>query len=657
MSAERSRLGWSRLLSRAAAGALAAFAAGLVLCAVDAAAALVAAHEPLRLAAVASLAGRSAAFLLPACMLAALLLAAVLWAAAPWHRAHRWLLRLLPLAWVAALFAYGVTWRAATGANLGFGFVLALAAVVLLVGALSYAALEAAVGRMISARTMKPIAAAVIAAVVLWAGLLAWTLRPERKEELPAALPPAAATRPNVLLIILDTVRPDHMSCYGYGRKTTPHIDAFAARSRVYRNTMSPGGWTLPSHASLFTGLPVSAHGCTWAHPYLDLKFDTLAEKLQAAGYQTVGLSSNSILSPGRLFAQGFQVYWTLPIAVRPDPARYTLVRRLAQELCPETPAAESEKMHQQLAAWFRKGYEPDRPFFIFLNYIEAHVPYDPPSARLTWASKATAAKWRKRNQTALVHRYKFAPGAIPPGDMRELEALYDEEIAYVDGKVGELLEWLRRTGLLDNTLVMITADHGEQFGEHGLMEHQYSLYEPVLRVPLIIRFRDLFPPGTDDTSVQTHDVFATALDVAGVAWSRTAAHNCRSLVHSEGTAGRVGIAEYLAPWLSGLDPGTGVPAIDTSRLLQPLRAIRQGDMKLIRWSGGAAELYDLAKDPRETQDLARSRPAEAERLGRMLDNWLPSFDHYKPGPAPHGPPRGPSKEELEALKELGYVR
>jgi len=597
-------------------------------------------------------------FLLPAAVLIGLTTAAVLWAVGQLsRRGSRWLPRLLPLAWAAGLFAYGATSLVAAKGSLGFGPALALAAGAAVVGQLTYAALEAIVGRTIRARRTKPIAAMLLAAAALWVGSLVWTLKPEGREEFPAALPSSPAGRPNVLLVILDAVRPDHMSCYGYGRKTTPHIDAFASEARRYTTAVSPGAWTLPSHASIFTGLPVGAHGCTWAHPYLDVQFDTLAEKLRSAGYQTVGLSSNAVLGPSRLVGQGFETYWTPAVGGRPDPVRHTLAARLAQELSLDTPAALSEQMHEQLARWFGRQYKADRPFFVFLNYLDAHQPFAPVSRRLTWASEAIAAKWRKRDQRVLLHRYKFAPGLLSPDDIGELTALYDEEIAYVDSKVGELLAWLKRVGLFDNTLIIMTADHGEQLGEHGMMEHQYSLYEAVLRVPLIVRFRDLFPTGVDDALVQTHDVYPTVLEIVGVEWTRTAAYNCQSLLSAGRMPGRLAVSEYLAPWLGGLDPGTEYPATDPSRFLQPLRAVRSGSMKLIRWSGGATELYDLASDPLETEDLSRARPAEAARLKQMLEEWLASFEHYTPRPRPFRQMPRPSKEELEALKELGYVR
>ncbi|HUT25795.1 MAG TPA: sulfatase [Sumerlaeia bacterium] len=496
-------------------------------------------------------------------------------------------------------------------------------------------------------------------ALALWILALAWILAPNRPPKTLVQAPSSGAARPNVLLIVLDAVRADHMSCYGYERKTTSHIDAFASASRVYRNVLSPGSWTGPSHASLFTGLPASAHGFSWLHLYLDGRFRTLAEQLEAVGYQTVCLSSNPHISVETGLARGFSFHRNF-YEKRLRPTLVDLFRRygyLPSFL--SFPAARA--MNRALYRWFDKEYQPDKPFFAFLNYIEPHQPYEPASTRLRWTSEGARRRWKPGKQYEAIFRHMLSrQDALSSREISELESLYDEEIACVDEQVGELLGFLEARRLGDRTFVAITSDHGEHFGEQHMMEHEYSVYEPLVRVPLIVKYDDRFPPGDDETLVQSHDLYPTILELAGAEWRREKAHNCQSLLDSRGDAPRAAIAEYLGPFLYALaDLNTKMPQVDLSSFLQSIRAVQLGDLKLIRWSGGRRELYDLSADPREREDLAQNKEnAETARnLERVLDEWLGSFDHYEAPVLTTGSLRQIPQGHLDALRGLGYIR
>ncbi|MFH1269308.1 MAG: sulfatase [Planctomycetota bacterium] len=456
-------------------------------------------------------------------------------------------------------------------------------------------------------------------------------------DELPTRIAQCRSKRPNVLLIVLDTVRSDHLSCYGYPRQTTPNLDAFAAGSRRYTNVLSPGGWTLPSHSSLFTGLPASAHGARFTHQFLDERPATIAQELREAGYQTAAWSCNPYYAGPRCgLDRGFAAFSSCGSAVQ---------------------------MHQELGEWFRRKYRPDKPFFVFLNYIEAHAPYRlPPERAPKWATKEIFAKWRdipSETWSRVIDHMVSGQDLFSPEEFLEAETLYDEEIAYLDTKLGQLFDFLSRNGFEDKTLAIVTADHGEHFNEHHMTEHSFSLYEPIVRVPLIVRFGDRFPAGEDGCLVQSHDVFPTILDVAEVQWKRQSAHHCESLPVGEGARPRLAVAEYLAPCLGHIDRVVKTyPRIDCSRFLRSLRAVQFGGMKLILPSRGEPELYSLEKDPLELRNLAGERPDVVSDLSARLGAWLTSFEHYSFSPTAQDDVQAQtSEQEFRAARGLGYVK
>ncbi len=579
------------------------------------------------------------------------------------RRVHGLILALMPLAWAVGVFAY----RPIQQLRLGYFEAAWWVPVSLIAAILSYIALRGLARSAASGRRRPALAVGVVAGCA-WALSLvlvpvAGRLKPV--VELPPQAPPSTAERPNVLLIVLDTVRADHMSCYGYGQETTPNIDRFAAEAQVFTNCLSPACWTLPSHASFFTGLPGRAHGVDCLHQSLDERFETLAEQLRDAGYQTVGMSSNVSVSSSRSFDQGFDVFWTPlywgePKEAKPGAFVDRVLRRLGRKSPP--PRSKASLMHEELGRWFAEQYRPDEPFFIFLNYIEPHLPYVPPSHLLEWATEQARQKWKSRDQwqEALTHMLS-RQDTLSSAEIAELENLYDDEITYVDGKVGELLDFLRANGLDEDMLIIILSDHGEHFGEHHMMGHEFSLYEPLVRVPLIVRYRDRFAPGMQDGLVQSHDVYPTILELAGIEWTRLPEQNCLSLLDGDAPAEapRRGIAEYNAPSVSTVSRfAQKLTRFDSSSWLRCLKAVQVSDSKLIRWSDGQAELYDLEKDPLEIKDLSGAEPAEVERLAGLLDDWTGSVSAYEYTPPEEGAALGEiTPEEIDALRGLGYVK
>jgi arylsulfatase A-like enzyme len=518
--------------------------------------------------------------------------------------------------------------------------------------------------RQVSRRELLKTGAVVAGGAVL-APSAAWILTGRRQASaFPASVPASRAKRPNVIFIVLDTVRADHMSCYGYYRETTPQIDAFAAESRLYSNVLSPSFWTGPSHASFFTGLPTSAHGVHWLHVGLGPDLTLLPEQLRAAGYQTGGFSSNYFaVNAARGFDRGFETFWTAdsPHAETREALRDRLAERLTSRRRDGDDATLATAMHRRLGRWFDEQYDPARPFFVFLNYIEPHLPYEPAAALLKWSSRGVREKWQREDQTGPLSEHTFTGlDVLSSSAIAELADLYDDEITYTDRKVGELLAFLRANGLDENTLIAITSDHGEHFGEHHLMAHQYGLYEPLVRMPLIVRLAGRFAPGRDEGLIQSHDLYPTILELAGVEWTPQAAHNCRSLLAPPPGERRAAFAEHLVPFVYRIATvNMRYPGIDASRFLVPLRAVQVGRTKLIRHSrgeAGEAELYDLDADPLELRDLAGERPDTVNALANRLDDWLGSFEQYEPRLPTMQDLRRLSPEELKSMRGLGYI-
>ena len=500
--------------------------------------------------------------------------------------------------------------------------------------------------------------------VVLWGlSFVAGGADPVADAAFPAELPAATAQRPNGVFIVMDTVRADHLSTYGYSRETSPHVTALAAEGVRYDNVLSPGCWTLPTHASFFTGLPASTHGVNRQHQYVDQKFETLAERLQGAGYQTVGLSTNWMLTPNRGYDQGFDV-WGNPSGDKPGQKPKTLdalaTRLLGGETASGDASTGSSKMHRDLAGWFRDGYDPAKPFFVFLNYIEAHAPYIPLEDMIQWSDPAAVNAWRKRPQQDLFRKHMFTQGSVDPLSSREigeLETMYDDEIWYVDHKIGELMVFLEQSGLDENTLVVLTADHGEHFGENQMFGHQYSLFEPLVGVPLIVRYPGKLAPAVDDRLVQSHAVFPTILDAAGIEWEGRPTPTMHSLLREAPEGDRYAFSEYLQPDVNALAGfNYRLTSTDMTRFMQKLRVVRKDELKLVWRSESAPELYDVSEDPLESRDLAGERPEETRALMRVLDAWVSAIDHYVPPEVTLVLVDEPTEAEIEHLRDLGYV-
>jgi arylsulfatase A-like enzyme len=411
-----------------------------------------------------------------------------------------------------------------------------------------------------------------------------------------ARTPRAAPGAPNVLLIILDTVRAKSMSLYGYQRPTTPEIDDFARRGVVFDAAFSTAPWTLPSHASMFTGRWPYQFTGDWTEPFGDTH-PTLAEALTAGGYATGGFVANYAFTTRRSgLSRGFLHYvdhspswqravssfWVTRGSVEAVRRWLGIRRRLVRK--------RGEVVNREFLAWADRQ---DRPFFAFLNYFDAHDPYEQnePYTRF-WDE--TPPYWAVRNNRT-----------PSPQELVEFQKAYDGTLTYLDHQIGRLLDQLEERDILENTLVIITSDHGEQFGEHGLHLHSNSLYLPVLRVPLIVVLPEGVPAERRvPTEVSIRDIAATILEVAGMDRSRF---------------GGSPLSRFWSP--TGEPAGMVLAQASRNVFSVPGSPVRRGSMSALFYGGfhyilngdGAEELYRWTTDPDELGNLAGSAAHAAE--------------------------------------------
>ncbi len=444
------------------------------------------------------------------------------------------------------------------------------------------------------------------------------------------------AERPDVFVLVLDTVRADHLSPYGYGRETTPELArllAARANAVVYPHAYANGTWTVPSHGSLFTGQLPSAHGAHFALQGnvrtsfgLAPALPTLAERLQAGGYATLAGYANHWLRSVQGMERGFDRYLRAPDHDELPFVGEALRQRLLPGVLWEAAkgCARAGEVNATLLSLVEPWAAGPNPLFVFANYVDAHGPYAPP------------APFRGRFAPSTVEeRSEHLALEQSPERHRQLMARYDEEIAYLDHELGQLFRALDELGRLRRAWVFVTADHGEAFGEHGVFEHGTTVYDEVTHVPLIV-----FPPegvvlaGTNDP-VSLVDVAATVAAIGGVELGGPG-RDLRALTGS-------GLAATALEFY-----GDPVKADKLGALAKrPARAVLIGKHKLVKYSD-ALELYDIEADPGEHVDLSKALPNLVEYMQAFLPEFRdPTFasDH-----------EGPGNDALEALKGLGYV-
>jgi arylsulfatase A-like enzyme len=430
-----------------------------------------------------------------------------------------------------------------------------------------------------------------------------------RERKLLGSLPVAPADAPNVLLLILDTVRATELSVYGYERATSPGLEAVARDGIRFDRAIATAPWTLPSHASMFTGFYPHEIHVDWERT-LDTKVPTVAERLSAAGYVTGGFVANTIYGAYLYgLGRGFQRYRDYPRTVMNALGTSSINRALLRRANPlmktyyHFDRKTAARVNEELLQWL-DGSVGQRPFFAFLNYFDAHMPYDPPAP---FDMKFVSGPPPKRSVST------ESPRQRTPEEIRGLRDAYDGGIAYVDAQITQLLGTLERRGTLRKTVVIITADHGESFGEHGFLQHGGSVYLPELHVPLIIRMPDGRWKGcVVREEVSLRDVAATIASLAGLAnaggFSGASLTNHCSSAATGGGASSIAFSEVT----KANDLSSRYPSASGA-----LRSVVADGAHYIRSAKGAEELYDIGRDTIEKTNLVTDS-SSATRLGRM---------------------------------------
>ncbi len=367
---------------------------------------------------------------------------------------------------------------------------------------------------------------------VRWLGLLTLviglgmhTVTFVREQWILAHLPAPDAGRPNIVLLILDTVRAKSLSLYGYSRSTTPRLEKIATRSTVFGSAFSVSPWTLPAHASMFTGRYPYELSADWARP-LDDEPRTLAEVLAKAGYRTAGFVGNIEYTSAQTgLARGFAHYEDWPLTIGrvvegSTLATFVLNNPRFRALIGHYEAftnKNGERIANDFLVWIDGTKQAQRPFFAFLNFLDAHEPYFVPAPyEELFGTRENRGRGLIYPRRAVAKRPLDAQ--LSASELAEEERAYEGSIAYLDHVVASLMDSLNARGLLDSTLIVISSDHGELFGEFGFSRHGNTLYPQSLHVPLVMRYPGGVPAGRVITdAVSLRDLPATVLDIAGV--------------------------------------------------------------------------------------------------------------------------------------------
>ena len=475
----------------------------------------------------------------------------------------------------------------------------------------------------------------------------------------------SAAAGPNILWVVWDTVRADRMSVYGHDKPTTPHLEAWAKQARVFLNALSAANTTEPSHASMFTGMLPSQHGADASNRWLADEFETIGERLQAAGYHTYLWSANPHISAAENFHQGFdreehpwddshreEALRIIRRKVLGDPSTELAARIARPQVGSWAIKAAGELAGASLLRWLSE-LDDQRPWFAVLNYMEAHRPLIPPREyrERVMAPDLVDHSYRVDRSWLPIWSYTVGLHDYSERDLAAMAGTYDAAIAELDASFAALLADLDAAGQLANTAVILTSDHGELLGEHHMLDHQYSLHRPLTAVPLLIHYPPAFEAGRDDRPVMTIDLYPTVLELAGLEMSDELDSPARSLQRPADSRAR--IAEYSA---ANIDPLRSVerqnPGWKADAWNRSLRLLDDGRYEFIWASDGRHELYDLERDPGERNNLVEEEAAVVARMQADLAALVDALAAQPSEKAPHEV----SPEMRELLEGLGYL-
>jgi len=452
----------------------------------------------------------------------------------------------------------------------------------------------------------------ILSCVILTLGLPACSSRRSENE------------RKNVILMVIDTLRADHLGCYGYHRNTSPCIDDLSENAHVFASATSQAPWTNPSVVSLLTSLYPSTHHLITLRSDSKLmtlsgNITTLAELLQTEGYSTAAFTANPWLVPEIGVDRGFDIYKNLPMKTR------------------------AVGLNEIALEWLRDTAATGLPFFLYIHYMDVHGPYSPPPPFDTlFTSDTSPERTLSEDEFSLMPEYLRLEGL---STLDQYVARYDGGIRYWDECLSIMLDNLSSEGFLQNTILVLTSDHGEEFLEHGGFNHGSTLYQEQVHVPLVWRLPDpAAGSGMIEEPVELVDIAPSLLNMVGLKVPEfLQGTDLTPLMRGGDWLPRPAFSEGTAAF-------GGVPLPGGS-----LKSVRSGSLKLISNTGtGETELYDLTRDPRESRERSEEMPAERDRIFFSLQKWIEysakAGIRFEAGSFDIG-------EEIENnLKALGYV-
>jgi arylsulfatase A-like enzyme len=467
--------------------------------------------------------------------------------------------------------------------------------------------------------------------------------------------------KPNVVLVTMDTTRADHLSCYGYGKLTSPVLDKLVKEAVLFENAYATSPWTLPSHASIFTGKYPTSHGAhrsarfdrSLSGGYWQILSDrhvTMAEVLREQGYRTGAVVAGIFCSRMYGVSQGFDYYYDVWPQMSHE-VRHFLVYQFARMVKNRIIALDStieargwaappaDKVNDIVFRWLARNHH--EPFFLFINYFDVHSPYTPPEPydTLFGSNELKTVYWGMPDKL-----YEPVYGMVRTLSQDEKEyffSQYDGEIRYLDAQMGRLFNTLEKLGVYDDTIIIVTSDHGEGFGEHYLLYHLVSaVYDELTRIPFIVKYpkranRKGFVAGR----VSLVDIMPMVLSELGFPMP-------------EGVQGKVGprASGYV---VAEAERGLPSPKEYGGRFNKEVTALYSGELKYIHSSDGADELYNLNLDPHELQNLMKDDPGVGREMRSQLEGVVESLRE-----------QGIEGEALEVdegmeerLRALGYVK
>ncbi len=445
-----------------------------------------------------------------------------------------------------------------------------------------------------------------------------------------------------IIVYVLDSLRYDHVSCYGYGRKTTPNIDGLAADGIIFERCYAPSTWTRPVAASLLSGTYPGVHGVRGRRDMFTARIPRLPGLLQLTGFKTACVSAIGNVSTAMGFGEGFDYFCDLykePALLQKRKTTTGAIEGLDERAAIVFPYAEDINDH--FLPWLRNNFSAD--VFALLWSIQPHAPYEPPDGFHKFVSPAYDGRFA--GQRDMVRRVRNDQ------DAQDLVDLYDSEIYYNDHKIGEIIRELKKLGEFDDTLFIVTGDHGEAFGEHELFSHGHLPYDVVMRVPMVVKLPGSAHRGTKiKSNVSLLDITPTLLAYTGVSYPeelrpilmgenllpllenpdvRPHEHLFCETMYSDTKPIFYGVADGEWKYLKTVVPKLGKKNLANlwKRLIHErvLISILRNPLWLLKRYGRlqGEMLYHLQSDPGENENLVSERPDVLSRMQMKLSSWL----------------------------------